>query len=385
MQPCLSHSVRRGRETIQSIDYEYCILVGMKKALSCDAFVPILTPFTVIFCSFNQDLIQHIDFAEEDLGRRAVNDEDRSIHKKSLRFSFRKKLIPDNLNDTFEIETRDNPNIDHAFGNEVVSLLAAFRMLAATKSPDKEGDHLGGATRDDYIVAAMSSAKKVENRVVEILEEIGQIVVEAERTGSDFRGDSVFEYFCEKNILSLIVDIAKEKKSTDSKHSDASCHGVVWSPLVKAQCFRTTSMILSNVQDSSVVYYLLSHNYINEQITCMTPFQQWTHSSLTKMMPEFVDLLKNVTIQLTDDPSLFPFLTVDDPENESTKFPLFSTALELATSTFAQSDSSVYNTCITVVVNLMKIKSESIEEWFMSASSEQRKLADHLSQRLLDR
>jgi hypothetical protein len=103
------------------------------------------------------------------------------------------------------------------------------------------------------------------------------------------------------------------------------------------------------------------------------------------MMPEFVDLLKNVTIQLTDDPSLFPFLTVDDPGNESTKFPLFSTALELATSTFAQSDSTVYNTCITVVVNLMKIKSESIEEWFMSASSEQRKLADHLSQRLLDR
>ena len=221
-----------------------------------------------------------------------------------MRFSFRRKLIPDNLNDTFEIETRDNPNIDFAVGNEVVSLLAAFRMLAATKSPDKEGDHLGAATRDEYIVAAMSSAKKVENRVVEILEEIGEIVVHVERTATDIRADPVFEYFCEKNILSLIADIAKtnEKKSMDTRLSDTSCYGVVWSPLVKAQCFRTTSMILSNVQDSSVVYYLLSHNYINEQIMCMTPFQQWTHSSLTKMIPEFVDLLKNATIQLTDDP-----------------------------------------------------------------------------------
>jgi protein CLEC16A len=335
----------------------------------------------------NQDLIQHIDFTDEDLGRRAVNDEDRSVHKKSMRFSFRKKLIPDNLNDTFEIETRDNPNIDFAFGNEVVSLLAAFRMLAATKSPDKEGDHLGSAARDDYIVAAMSSAKKVENRVVEILEEIGEIVVHAERTTSDIRGDSVFEYFCEKNILSLIVDITKtkERKPTDARLSDTSCYGVVWTPLVKAQCFQTTSFLLSNVQTTSVVYYLLSHNYINEQIMCMTPFQQWTHSSLTKMMPEYVDLLKNVTMQLTDDPLLFPFLIIDDPENRSTKFPLFSAALELATSAFAESDASVYDTCITIVVNLMKIKSESIEKWFMSASSEQKKLADHLSQRLLNR
>lgn len=335
-----------------------------------------------------EDLLQHIDFADEDLGRRKVDDEDISVHKKSLRFSFRKKLIPDNLNDTFEIETRDNPNIDHAVGNEIVSLLAAFRMLSATKSPDKEGDHLGGAaTRDDYIVAAMSSAKKVENRVVDIIKEIGEIVVHAGRTMSDMKGDSVFEYFCEKNLLSLLVDITKttERKSSETRLSDTSCHGVVWSPLVKAQCFQTTSLLLSNVHDSSVVYYLLSHNYINEQITCMTPFQQWTHSSLTKMIPEYVDLLKNVTMQLTDDPSLFPFLVIDDPETESTKFPLFSAALELATSAFAQSDSSVYDTCITVVVNLMKIKSDAIEKWFMSASSGQKKLADHLSQRLLDR
>jgi hypothetical protein len=286
----------------------------------------------------------------------------------------------------FETEARDTPNNNLLAGNEMKSLLAAFRMLAATRSPDKEGDSLGAvASRDDYIVAALSSAKKIESRVVETIKEIGEVVVNSERTTSDIRGDSVFEYFCEKSILSLLVEITKETKQSDCKLTDSSCHGVVWSPLVKAQCFQTTSLLLSNVQNNATVYYLLSHNYINDLITCMLPFRQWTDSALSKMMPEYVDLLKNVTVQLTDDPNLFPFLIMEDPETSSTNFSLFSAALELATSSFAQSDSAIYDTCLAVVVNLMKTESVSIKNWIISASSEQKKLADHLSQRMLDR
>jgi hypothetical protein len=338
-----------------------------------------------LFSTFS-DLLQHIDLANEDLGRRAIDEDDVNTHKKSMRFSFRKRLIPDNLNDMFETEARDTPNNNLLAGNEMKSLLAAFRMLAATRSPDKEGDSLGAvASRDDYIVAALSSAKKIESRVVETIKEIGEVVVNSERTTSDIRGDSVFEYFCEKSILSLLVEITKETKQSDCKLTDSSCHGVVWSPLVKAQCFQTTSLLLSNVQNNATVYYLLSHNYINDLITCMLPFRQWTDSALSKMMPEYVDLLKNVTVQLTDDPNLFPFLIMEDPETSSTNFSLFSAALELATSSFAQSDSAIYDTCLAVVVNLMKTESVSIKNWIISASSEQKKLADHLSQRMLDR
>lgn len=332
------------------------------------------------------DLLQHIDLVNENLGRRAIDEDDVNIHKKSMRFSFRTKLIPSNCNEMSEMEARDTANNILPTGNEIMSLLAAFRMLAATRSPDKEGDNLGAvASRDDYIVAAMSSAKKIEGRVVEIINDIGEVVVNAEGTEADIRGDSVFEYFCEKSILSLLVDIAKEKKQSESKLSDSSCHGVVWSPLVKAQCFQTTSLLLSNVQNSSAIYYLLSNNYINELITCMLPFRQWTDSALSKMMPEYVDLLKDITVQLTEDPHLFPFLTVEDPETSSANFPLFSAALDLATSAFAQSDSAVYETCLTVVVNLMKTDAAPIQNWIITACSAQKKLADHLSQRILDR
>ena len=223
------------------------------------------------------DLIQHIDVENESLGRRAIDEDEFNFHRKSMRFALRRKLIPESPSSLSEIEeTRDNVN--DILGKETMSLLTAFRALAATKSPDKEGDNLGAISyRDDDNVAALACAKRIEVRVATIIRDIGDIVVNTDITASHVRGDSVFEYFCEKSMLSLLVDIAKEKKQkTDSKLADSSCHGVVWTPLVKAQCYQTTSLLLSDVRNNSVVYYLLSHNYMNDLITCMLPIKQWT-------------------------------------------------------------------------------------------------------------
>ena len=223
------------------------------------------------------DLIQHIDVENESLGRRAIDEDEFNFHRKSMRFALRRKLIPESPSSLSEIEeTRDNVN--DILGKETMSLLTAFRALAATKSPDKEGDNLGAISyRDDDNVAALACAKRIEVRVATIIRDIGDIVVNTDITASHVRGDSVFEYFCEKSMLSLLVDIAKEKKQkNDSKLADSSCHGVVWTPLVKAQCYQTTSLLLSDVRNNSVVYYLLSHNYMNDLITCMLPIQQWT-------------------------------------------------------------------------------------------------------------
>jgi hypothetical protein len=315
------------------------------------------------------------------LGRRAIGEDDVIFYKKSMRFTFRRKLIPDNTNDTLDFESRDTPT-----ENESMSLLAAFRMLAAIRSPDKEGDTVEvAAMRDDCIAAALSSAKRIESRVVGIIKDIGEIVVNTKRSKSDVRGDPVFEYFCEKSILSLLVDIAKEKRQKDYNIADSSVHGVVWSPLVKAQCFQTTSQLLSDDRNSTAVYYLLSHNYINELITCMLPFRQWTDSALGKILPAYVNLLKTITMQLTNDSNMFPFLTMKDSKTGAANFPLFSAALEVTMSAFAQSDSEIYDTCLDVVINLMKFQSAPLQNWIVAANVEQRKLADHLCQRLLDR
>ena len=313
-------------------------------------------------------------------------------------------------------------------------LAAAFRMMAATKSPDKEhgttgagfmgsrSSSSGGAAagdtaflRDDSQVIAMATAQAIEKRVVELISTIGRLVIHAPpeeeeqdgrashdpRNASIVRSDAIFEYFCEKSMLSLLVDIAKEKRQESEEGrrwgaETAFFHGVVWSPKVKAQIFATMAALISESRNPSVIYYLLSNNYVNSLIDSMLPLQQWTDQALSQMMPPYVDMLQKVAVQLAADPHLFPFLTrregpfqedeLDpDSSEEQVVFPLYSAALETATGVFAQSDSVVYGTSLVAAVNIMQINFEPIQRWVCNAGSQQRILADHLCQRLVDR
>lgn len=311
-----------------------------------------------------------------------------------------------NISD-LENDLRGPTKNSSAMSRENRELAGAFRMMAATRSPDKEAGSFGAlAIRDDSYASALSNAKAIEKRVVNLIQSIGEIVLEAEAgnmggafsspskagdvSPSHVRGDPVFEYFCEKSILSLFVDIAKEKRQGSEegrRWSNESCyHGVVWSPLVKAQVFSTVAALVADGRNRSVLYYLLSHNHINELIQCVVPLHQWTDQALSIMTPAYVDMLQKIAVRLADDPQLFPFLTIEDEgEDSSSQFPLFSAVLETATGSYAQSDSVVYGTCLLVAVNIMQISYEPIQSWVCNAGLEQRRLADHLCKRLLDR
>ncbi|OEU13288.1 hypothetical protein FRACYDRAFT_209626 [Fragilariopsis cylindrus CCMP1102] len=344
------------------------------------------------------DLLQHIDLDNNNLGqRRGISQEDIECHKNEY-------FVNNN-----HVTYGNNGNINN--NNVNVDLATAFRILSATKSPDKEGEGGGAvAIRDDSSVCGIQQAKKLENRVIELIATIGEIVnrhggalSSSSSFQNDVKTDPVFEYFSEKCILKLFVDIAKEVRqgttSRSESSSSSSVHGVVWSGPVKAQVYQTVSLLISNVRDQSIVYYLLSNNYINELIQCMLPLQQWTEPAMSKMVPAYVDLLKNLTLQLADEPHLFPFLTLemnvtadssdDKIEDSVTKnnveFPLFSAALETATSYFAQSDSQIYATCLSIIINLMHLLHPPIQTWICQSSCSQRILADHLCQRLHDR
>eukprot|EP00934_Nitzschia_sp_Nitz4_P008275 Nitzschia sp. Nitz4//scaffold114_size70088//65007//68345//NITZ4_005991-RA/size70088-augustus-gene-0.7-mRNA-1//1//CDS//3329533465//8265//frame0 len=399
------------------------------------------------------DLLQHIDvIAHADLGRRAVDSTDVQMHQQSKRFSFRRNLLPGNVNGngsgstatstttrTTTTTTTTTSNVssllqggggsasgtveeweEHVANNmssssntaantlEQREIAAAFRMLAATRSPDKEGGNLGAmALREDSHVAALASAQAIQARVVELVKTIGVIVTESDETGngmgvvpatassstSSVRGDAVFEYFCEKSILSLLVDIAKEKRQASKEGrqwgtTESYYHGVVWSAEVKGQVFATVAQMVAECRNRSALYYLLSHNYINDLIQFMLPLQQWTDQALSKMVPPYVDMLKKIALKLAEDPDLFPCLLVPGDAaaiDGECAFPLFSAVLETATGTFAQSDSIVYGTCLVVALNIMQIPDEAIQSFVCNASVEQRCLADHLCQRLIDR
>jgi hypothetical protein len=185
-----------------------------------------------------------------------------------------------------------------------------------------------------------------------------------------------------KRLCWVFVDIVREKP-VGKKGSAHSFHGVVWSPRVKAQVLHTAPLLVSSVRDASALYYLLSGHYVNQLVTNMLPLKQWTDPALDIMLPAYVDLLKNLALQLGASPHLFPLFTLQ--LGDSVVFPLFSATLETGTSSFAQSDSFIHATCLNLIVGLMQIDHTPIEDWFRSATVEQQLLANHFCELLVRR
>jgi hypothetical protein len=99
---------------------------------------------------------------------------------------------------------------------------------------------------------------------------------------------------------------------------------------------------------------------------------------LEKLVPPFVDLLKNLGLQLAGTPGLFPFFTRHDT------FPLFHAALEVGTSAYSQTDSFVRITSLSIIVNTMKINNPTILAWVSAAIIDLRKLSNHFCQLMLN-
>jgi protein CLEC16A len=258
-------------------------------------------------------------------------------------------------------------------------------VLSATRAPDKEGDNNTAlATRDSATVSALSKARSVEAKVVDIIREIGEVVAHVDQSGTSIRSDAVFEYFCEKNMLSLLVEIAKAKPSDWRLGSKGiKFHEVAFSPRVKAQLLQTISILVSNSQDAASLYYLLSNNYVNELVIGMLPLRQWTNHALEEMLPLYVELLRSISIQLTASPGLISFLAWND--SGSHQFPLVFAAVEVVTSSYAKSDSYVHEKCLKLLVSLMQTPDPPIRGLVSAATTEHQKLSMHICQRLLDR
>lgn len=308
------------------------------------------------------DLLIHVDIASEDLGMRRSEELQQTPNSPQ-----RKRWSAGGT----QQGTRD--------------VSTAFHVLSATPAPDKEGDNnTAVAIRDNATVSALSKARTIEAKVVDIIKEIGEIVAYGDQSGASIRSDAVFEYFCEKNMLSLLVDIAKAKPSDLRLGSKGiKFHEVAFSPRVKAQLLQTISILVSNSQDAPSLYYLLSNNHVNELVIGMLPLRQWTNHALEEMLPLYVELLRSLGIQLTASPGLISFLARKD--SDSHQFPLFFATVEVVTSSYAKSDSFVHEKCLKLLVNLMQAPDPSIRTLVSAATAEHQKLSLHICQQLLDR
>lgn len=322
------------------------------------------------------DLLRCIDVDGEDLCPRGMEKKARSGRNLwSSNFA-----LPRYLKRSSSIGEIDD---DERTAFKKLELAAVFRLTTATRSANKE---VGVAdkfdARVDASVRAQTLARQLEARVVDVIREIGEVVVNAERPAENenLRDDDVFAYFCEKAILAVLVEIMKDTPGATTEKK--SCfHGVVWSPNVKGQVLQTVSLLVSGVRDMTALYYILSQHCVNQLILCMLPLTQWTDPALEVMLPAYTDLLKTLSLQLGGSPDLFPFFTFQSNET-AVMFPLFSAIVHIATSSYAQSDSYVHGTCLNLIVGLMRISDDHIRSWICRAEREQRQLCGHLCRQL---
>ena len=253
-----------------------------------------------------------------------------------------------------------------------LKLMTAFKLLAATPAAGNDNG-AAQAMRYDSSATSMAHAQKMEDHVVQLIRGIGEVVAYGDKAGTSFRSDPVFEYYCEKSMLSLLVAIAKARPSTNSE-----LHAIAWSPVVKAEVLSVVSVLISNAQDGPSLYYLLSNNCVNELTTFMTPLRQWTDNALEIMIPIYVGLLRSQVLQVAASPAdIFTFLRMDQ------KFPILSSTIEVATC--PKTDATSRSACLNLIVTLLNIPHPQVRNWINNAESDLHMISTFICTRLIDR
>ena len=354
-------------------------------------------------------------------------------------------------------------NLLSAYNDTFIDATMNTTSQSSSKSTNIRQKLARSVLQSEEQVAAFQQARHIECRVIDIIQSIGELAVCGERRKDDdadhddnshhrningkkkksnglkvqwgytsysnshsivHQGNhgnqgtvAIFEYFCDKNILSLLVDIVKAKPISNTSNANSTIppsisfttmntqqsssssslqnqqppvlpfNGVVWTPHVKAQVIQTISILISNVQDPKSLYYLLSNNYINQLILSILPLNQWTDNGREKILPVYIGLLKTLALQLANSPHLFEFYCCgmeDESSDKSSssssssspslsKFPLFQAAVEVASSSIdvALSDNLVHTTAMNIILNVCQLQNTEIRSAISDSHQEQ--------------
>ena len=95
----------------------------------------------------------------------------------------------------------------------------------------------------------------------------------------DSKSELLFDFFCEKNMLSLFLDIMRVQTGCPS--------------VVHIQILQTLSILINCVKNDTSLYYLLSKNYINEMIVYPHNFEEDE-----ALRDQFVSFMKSLSLKL---------------------------------------------------------------------------------------
>jgi len=280
----------------------------------------------------------------------------------------------------------------------------------------------GSGRRADGIVKGLQVAKNCEVRVCNGLRKLSELISYCERlkgarfavtTSRTFRdgvavtsssfieeeddlsseedddleaAESMFAYFCEKNVLPMLIDSLLchptstftvdgadlSSNTTTIGSSPSPFCGVTWTASVKAQIIQTIAMILFNTSSPLSLAYLLSNNYMNELIMGMLPLDQWKDEALEEILPPYITLLRGLVMRLRGDEGkcCLPLLVCQresNGNNSETYLPLLYAATQVfchphGTSLRDSEGCLVRTTAMNVILNLARITDLEVQQ-----------------------
>jgi len=190
-------------------------------------------------------------------------------------------------------------------------------------------------TPNDLNRFSLQELRRIHNELLEnkaVTDSNGELVVERLRVIAemvvygDNKSELLFDFFCEKNMLALFLEI-------------------MWSPgccpsSVHIQILQTLSILISCVKNNTSLYYLLSNNYINDIINF--PHQLELDESLGAQYASFV---KSLSLRLNDQTVQFFFI------EETKAFPLLIKSIQLLES----SDPMIRISAQTAILNVYRV------------------------------
>ena len=190
-------------------------------------------------------------------------------------------------------------------------------------------------TELDYIQKDINKLKKSLNEVCKLIHLIGIYLIKGESLNTT-EGLQVFDTFCGLNIM---TDLLKLSSYDNYK--------------INLQIIQTFSFILINIKKEISLYYLFSNNLLNKIIS--KDYSKYDEEFLS----HFVNFLKSLSLRL-DETSIQLFYI-----EKTNSFPLIENVLKI----YNHRDAMIRNVVRNIVLNILKIKSEKIQNHFIKLPS----------------
>lgn len=145
---------------------------------------------------------------------------------------------------------------------------------------------------------------------------------------------SFFDYFGEKNVLALLVEMGASSPSV----------------AVQIQLLQTLSILVQNIATRTSLYYILSNNYINRLLEC--PFAVDDHDDVRDW---YVTLLKALSLRLNEETVQFFF------DSTTARFPLYARALR-----FGRCQDNMIKVAVkTLTLNVLRVPDERVRSFIL--------------------